>query len=253
MLTLGFTNIYYTLWNVEDPIEKNNFLCQSVQMVQTCSYIQNLSMDYSKALEKIKKRAGSDKFEIDLDLKGEYSFERVVSERSMYQEWQFTFGKLAGNDIRTCEDVWQLNRAVKEEKGERRKVYARRRLIELGELVRNPYRSESDGCYIRPERLKYLQEKSVGEQVTGHYYTDGERVTIALKRVNGFYYKSVYGNVYIEIYETVDGKPIKYKGSSPLDIGDEFITVIGTVEHGEYKGLPETRLKRMKMANKKAA
>lgn len=246
MYTLGFTTTYYTLWFVDEPTEKLNVYCSSKQIVQTCSYIQNLSTDYNKAIAKIHEKSNG-QYKIDLDLKGHSSFDRIISERSIFENWQFSFGMLAGMDIRACDDVWQLNRALSKEDNKRRRVYARCRLIELGELVRNTFANPGEDKYISPAHFKYLQEKRDQVQASGHYWTKGEKVTITLKRTGGVAYQTQYGKCWIDFYITDDGKVVKYKGSTPPDINEDFVTVSGTVEHSEYKGLPETRLKRIKI------
>jgi hypothetical protein len=42
---------------------------------------------------------------------------------------------MTGCEIPEATDIWQLTRAMHNESNPRRRVYARRRLIELGELV----------------------------------------------------------------------------------------------------------------------
>ena len=90
------------------------------------------------------------------------------------------------------------------------------------------------------------QEAAAKKAASGHHFENGKRVTVSIKKVGGTSYDTKYGTVFIREYMTEDGKLIKYKGGSPLNIGNEFETVIGTVEHGEYQGQPETRLKRIK-------
>lgn len=257
MLTLGFTSMYYTLWDVSEPKKKytagvtiNGVFTGSYYMVQECVYMQNLSMDYDAAITKIEKCSGG-KYSIDLDLKGKSSFTRNtgVAGNDM-PDYVFSFGQLAGQDIRTATDVWQLNRAMKQEIGGRRRAYARRRLIELGELVRSSFDGDN---YITPAHFRFLSEKAEKRRKSGHFFEHGSRVTLTLKRIGGICYDTQYGTVFIEEYITDDDKVVKYKGSSPLDIDEEFTEVVGTIEHSEYNGAPETRLKRMKMANKKAA
>jgi hypothetical protein len=52
MLTIGFTNIYYTLWEVSEPYETPIFY-KGVKVgsntKQHLCYIQNLSMDLDEA------------------------------------------------------------------------------------------------------------------------------------------------------------------------------------------------------------
>jgi hypothetical protein len=258
MLTLGFSSMYYTLWEVGEPQKRytsgatvNGVFTGSFYMEQQCTYMQNLSMDYDAAIEKINERSGG-KYSIDLDLKGKSSFTRNLgTDGNDMPEYVFSFGQLMGQDIRIATDVWHLKRAMKEERGGRRRVYARCRLIELGEIVRNTF-GEGDN-YITPAHFKYLSEKKEKLSKSGHFFTNGSRITLSLKRIGGGSYDTQFGTVFIEEYITNDDKVVKYKGSSPLDIEEDFIEVVGTVEHSEYNGNPETRLKRMKMANKQAA
>lgn len=258
MLTLGFSNMYYTLWEVGEPTKKytsgamvNGVFTGSFYMVQECVYLQNLSIDYDTAIQKIEQRSEG-KYSIDLDLKGNSTFTRNCGATGNdMPEYVFTFGRLAGQDIRIATDVYQLNRAMEREVGRRRRVYARRRLIEMGELIRNPF--GEGGNFVTPAHFKYLSEKAEKRSKSGHFFENGSRVTLVLKRIGGTSYDTHYGRVYIDEYITSDDKVIKYKGSSPVDINEEFVEVVGTVEHCEYNGQPETRLKRMKMANKKAA
>lgn len=257
MLTLGFSSMYYTLWEVGEPTKKytsgvvlNGVFTGSYYMVQECVYLQNLSMNYDTAVAKIEQRSDG-KYCIDLDMKGSSSFTRNTGlTGNDMPDYVFSFGQLAGQDIRTATDVWHLNRAMKEEVGRKRRVYARRRLIELSELVRNPFGGDN---YITPAHFKYLSDKAEKQGKSGHFFVNGSRITLTLKRIGGGSYDTQYGTVFIEEYLTSDDKVVKYKGSSPLDINDEFIEVVGTVEHSEYNGQPETRLKRMKTAIKKAA
>lgn len=258
MLTLGFSSMYYTLWEVGEPTKRytsgttiNGVFTGSFYMEQQCTYMQNLSIDYDAAIEKINERSGG-KYAIELDLKGKSSFTRNTgSEGNDMPDYVFSFGKLAGQDIRTATDIWQLKRTMKEERGGRRCVYARRRLIELGELVRSSFDGDN---YITPAHFRFLCDKAEKQNKSGHFFENGARIILAVKRMGGCSYDTQYGTVFIEEYLTSDDKIVKYKGSSPLDIDETlFVEIIGTVEHSEYNGVSETRLKRMKIVNKKAA
>lgn len=262
MLTLGFSSMYYTLWEVGEPQKRytsgatvNGVFTGSYYMEQKCTYLQNLSMDYDSAIAKIAEQSGG-KYGIDLDLRGHSTFVRNCgSDGNDMPDYVFTFGQLMGQDIRTATDIWQLKRAMKEERGGRRRAYARRRLIVLGELVRNTL-GEGDN-YITPSHFKYLSDKADKQSKSGYFFENGSRITLILKRIGGASWPVQFGYresmMYLEEYLTDAGQIVKYKGSSPLDINDDFVEVIGTVEHSEYNGLPETRLKRMKLATKKAA
>lgn len=256
MLTLGFSTQYYTLWEVSEPFKKygagivlNGVFTGDYTMVQNCDYIQNLSMDYDAAIAKITERSNG-KFNIDLELRGHYSFIRSGSQGNDMPDYVFSFGQLMGQDIRTATDVWQLKRAMKEERGARRKVYARRRLVDLGVLVKNTIGLEAgNDSFITTSHFRYVSEKLAKKSLSGHFYENGKRTTLSVKRIGGVSYDTQYGTVYIEEYLTDDGKIVKYKGSSPLrGIEDDFVSVVSTIEHSEYNGTPETRLKRPKFA-----
>lgn len=258
MYTLGFTNQFYTLWEVKEPQKKytsgfvlNGVFTGSFYWVQECNYVQNLSTDYDKAVDKMKERFG-DNFAIDLELRGQHSFVRQ-SDYTIYNDipdYVFSFGKLEGQDIRICNDVWQLTRAMKEERGKRRRVHARRRLIELGELVFNPWWKEGDEKYLTSTHFKKISDKKEEAKLNGHFFEDGKRITVSIKYIDGIGWPTEYGYMWIQKYVTEDGRMLKYKGTSPLEISDsEFIEVVGTVAHVTYNDAPETHLKRMKIKN----
>lgn len=252
MLTMGFTNVYYTLWEVDEPTERYNVYISSKEIVQHCCYIQNLSKDYAKALKKIEEKANGQKFKIDLELKGHYSFDRILYTElvELYEIWQFSFGRLAGLDIRTCEDVWQLNRAMREEKNIRRRLYARKRLIELGELIKNVYGPDfGSDKYIPTDQYRRIKEKLQESNMSGHFFTNGERICVTVKKLRSTCFDTQWGTTFIQILQLQDGRIVKYKGSSPIDFNesDQYLTIKATVEHGEYNGQIETRLKRPKI------
>lgn len=266
MLTLGFTNHFYTLWSVT----------QGLHVINYC-YCQNLSMDYDEAKRKIALLAGEAGYDEDLELRGSGSFTRTVRQVKAMAAWEFTFGKLTGMDIRTCDDVWQLRRAMREEVGGRRRVYARRRLLELNELVRydweerviNPERYEelvlTHGIdwnsetvetaydiirrkYTAPRHAAILESKKAEALASGHFFTDKQRLELKIKKIGGFSFDTAFGTTFVHKYLTEDGKLVKYMGGTPPDVPtDEYVTVAATVKHGNYKGVDETKLQRIKI------
>ncbi len=140
MKTIGFTTVYYTLWNVSEPFEKPVFYNGMKIGSQTCqnfTYCQNLSHD----LERAKAKLADQPYEIDLELRGHSSYTRVIGSNikdreNYYDQDCFSFGRMEGVKISECTDNWQLWRAYSDEKSPRRRVWARRRLIQLGELTR---------------------------------------------------------------------------------------------------------------------
>jgi hypothetical protein len=255
--TLGFTSKFYTLWEVGEPEKKyssgatiNGVFNGTFQWVQKCTYLQNLSTDFNKAVSKITELSKG-QFVTDLDLRGHSTFTRACGGGNDMPDHVFTFGQLMGKDIREATDVWQLRRAAKEETGKRRRAIARRRLIDLGALVRDTT-GLGDDKYITPTHFKYLLTCVAKNAGNGHHFENGKRITVAVRRVGGTSWTSQYGyrevQVYLVEYMTEDGKLLKYKGSSPLQISetDGLVNVTGTVQHGVYNGEPETRLLRMK-------
>lgn len=287
MLTLGFTNHYYTLWNVVTSIRYgrgevvNGVFNGERWQVTSYNYIQNLSMDFDAAVEKITTIAGDNKWEEDLSLRGEHgSFERTKRMIESMADWQFTFGKLTSCDIRVSTDVWQLTRAMNEEVGGRRRAYARRRLLELGELVRyewvekvfdqqlcdqywkdhggvitnenNPTHSmfvvDKKRNYATPRQVARFEAQKAERELSGHFFKDGERVTINIKQIDSFHFETAYGTTFICKYLTSDNKAVKYMGANPPDISTEhFVLVQATAKHSEYKGVAETKLQRIKI------
>jgi hypothetical protein len=271
MLTLGFTNQFYTLWNVTKEMVYSGGEVMNGKFNGTCweqtnnQFIKNLSIDYEKAVEKIKAYANDLDWNENLELRGvngSFSTRELVGDGDYHphhEDWEFTFGKFKGRDIREADDVWQLNRAMNEEKGGRRRVYARRRLIELGDLVRytwvdNRIDESSYGC----EELKFISivrnyatlrqiEKMELAKLSGLFYTNAEKVIINIKEIAAFHFEGQYGTTYVRKYITDDNKVVEYMGGNPLDISkNEFITIKATIKHDNYKG-GSTKLLRIKI------
>jgi len=261
MLTIGFTEKYYTLWNVGEPYEEKHYyngLCIGSTWKVTCSYIQNLSIDLEKAKEKAESRG---EYKMDLELRGHSSFVYTVKSDIKNREDYFThdcfsYGRMEGNLIKDCEDVYQLERAYREEKSLRRRVCARRRLIELGRLVRYVWNYEYNDVqirqnYIEPECVEGLEfNKIIDSLEKGHLFENGEKIELELKRIpsKSFSFDGSFGRTYIETYISKCGKLLKYMGGSPVSIKeDEFTKVKSTVKHSEYNGVKETKLIRIKV------
>lgn len=282
MLTIGFTNHYYTLWSVVD-VETWNPIYRVMYIVTHYNYRQNLSMDMEEAKKKIAEMAGDKGYDIDLDLRGDHGKYFTKTRIANLEPYKFSFGKLTGQDIRTSEDVWQLNRAVSQEANPRRKVYARRRLIELGEMVKFSYMERTkefrEGT---PEELKKLADEAgmcLGEftgsfgkehaftveifrtwcpkklyeykqrdKFKGHHFENGKRIDLKLKQIGKVReFEGMYGTSYLVALQDAEGRIYKYMGSTKPDINDEDFTACkATVKHEEYKGQKETKLQRIK-------
>lgn len=247
MKTIGFTNIYYTLWEVhpsyEEPIFYRGMQVGSSTRQQV-TYIQNLSKD----LEAAKSKLNGEAFEIDLELRGQHNFIRTLrsdikNREEYYEQDCFSFGMLEGSKFSEATDIWQLNRAMGDEKSDTRRGNAKNRLIQLGELV------EFNGNWITPKEVESAKQQAYLDSLEkGHFFNNGEKIEIVLKRIGGFSFDGGFGRVYIETYVTPDNKMLKYMGSSPPEIpSEEYAGVRATIKHDSYKGVAETKLQRIKI------
>lgn len=266
MNTIGFANIYYTLWEVGEPYEDKRYydgMCVGSTIKQHVVYVQNLSQDLDKAKEKL---AGSE-YKIDLELRGHSTFTRILSSNikdreEYYPHDCFSFGMMEGHPFATSTDLWQLNRAMLSEQSDTRRANAKKRLVELGELV------EYKGQWIKPSRIPEMEkEEYVKSLDKGHQFTNGQKVEIEIKPLESYDFSGKYGRTYVEVYATKCGKLVKYMGKSPLSFtktedGDikyvphtDWLKVQATIKHStrmsNLTGEPilETNLIRIKVLN----
>lgn len=154
--------------------------------------------------------------------------------------------------------IWQLERAMRQESTSRRKVYARRRLIELGALVRRDWIEkypihDANADFTAPIKYGEIKRKwmpkglakwhdTIGSK-KGLWYADKERVTLVVKELKTKMVDTDYGVMYIVNYEDQNGHVITYKGGSPLRIdGAETVAVKATIKHNRN----ETFIQRLK-------
>lgn len=227
--TIGFTNEYYTLWYVVETQEGERF----------CEYVQNLSTDLETAKAKVAEKF--EHYEVDLVLRGA---EQAIGNdgeaihQGKYADYEFHFGKLAGQDIRESEDVWQLNRARQFEFQETTREFAHKRMFEMGELHQiNDEWFTSDQIITKAEQVN---------EVNGWHLSQGDRPTLELTVKHTSWFETVYGASAIQIFRDADNRIYKYLGSSPIQAEKgEIVTAKGTIEHSNYNGVNETRLKRL--------
>ncbi len=247
--TIGFATQFYTLWEVHDPrtepVYYNGVKVGEVTK-QDVIYVQNLSTDIDKAKSKASDLCGT--YVMDLDLRGCSSFERTISSHIKNRDEYFpvdcfSFGMMEGLLFFTSDDVWQLERAMKQESNPRRRVLARRRLIDLGFITKH------DGRYINPSDIdEYDRIKWISGLVKAHHYLNGSKIELELMEVGAGSFNGNYGTTYIRSYATPDGKLLKYMGSSPIDVSDSyFVKVTATIKHDSYNGQDETKLLRIKI------
>lgn len=132
MLRIGFSNKYFTLWDVTTTTEFKNFDGLHLPYQKTYfHYLQNLSMDEKEAKRKAIFK-GVENFDVDTDLRGRNAsfyhtkelFSKIPSDKSYF----FEFGRLKGQKIQDCNDFdylfWFFN--------ESQNIHAKARLLENG-------------------------------------------------------------------------------------------------------------------------
>lgn len=120
----------------------------------------------------------------------------------------------------------------------RMQAIARRRLIQLGYIVRH------EGKWITKKQLRAIQKEQVKERGNAHYFEDGKRVKVHVAKELLYQGQGQYGTFFI--YRFVDqdtGDVYHYKGGEPMRF--ENAIIVGTVSHEEYKGAKQTNLKRI--------
>lgn len=240
MLTIGQANVYFTLWEVSEPFKEYTSATSFYWKVDYW-YRQNLSMNLEAAIAKLE----GGEYKIDLELRGSKSYS-VFDRNQLHNDasdTQFSFGKFEGREILTCDDIFQLGHFVK---------YKHKIQI-------NNNWNEIDGrtfdivnrTYTTPKQAAILEAKKLKEQTMDHYFNDGDKVVLKLKEIErfGFYQTFGYREQYTSIVTYLDeqGRGFKYMGSNPPSFigADEFVAVKGTVCHDEYRGVKETKLKRI--------
>lgn len=268
MKVIGFASQFYTLWNVGEFHQYETVNGQHIHVGTryTYNYIQNLSMDEGEAIRKVSERYGIKNPDVDESLRGisNKSFEKYIQKPMPFEV--FPFGKCKWMDIETSNDTYQLKRVYFDGGGQggniepksnkaRRMVLARRRLIQLGELVRYDNIGEKwDGENWIDLPLKYMTLRDFNQKLkvesSTYLHNDGEKVEISIQRVNSKSYETVYGTTYIVTYNDESGLEYIYKGSNPPYLkGDGFHKVKGTIKHNQYNGVKQTLIQRVKALN----
>lgn len=168
-------------------------------------------------------------------------------------------------DARDMKDVvWQLERAMRDESTARRKVYARRRLIELGELVRRDWiqkipvytenADESTAIAYCEKKVKWMPKglakwfTEIGDK-KGLFYTDKARVDLTIKELRHKLVDTAYGTMWIVTYADAEGRILTYKGSAyPGNHDNHPFEVKATIKHNRG----ETFLQRIKVTREYA-
>ena len=249
MLTIGFTNEYYTLWQVSEPY----LVYTDAHRYHTRTdhtYLQNLSKDFEKAKAKAKQIADGSEVKIDLDLRGKASFytdgatqfDRETYERDVVNSPVFYFGKYAGESISESTDESYLFYYLSETQN----THIRARLLELGYVEHKGELMTEDARDNMIEHQKYRD--LVDSLERGHHYSDGERIELDIMCVGSFSFDSKFSRCSVCSYATKDGKLVKYVGSTPPSISEhEYQSVKATVKHTYYDQQEETHIKRINL------
>ena len=232
-IVIGFADKYWTLWEVSDPYE--NFINATDYVIRIDhNYVQNLSYYLKEAEEKVRAKYPGRAYTVDSELRGIKSWtEQKPKQFSTLPKDVFPYGRLKGQPMMESDDVWQLFRVYRDENTEpRRRIYARKRLIELKELIKK------DHSYLTKEELIKRN----------HFYNDGEKVTLTLTLKDRFWFSTAYGKSCVQTFVDQDNQEFKYVGSSPVNmpIGDTA-RIKCEIEHVIYKDKPETNIKRPKL------
>ena len=228
---IGFAEKYYTLWSFNDDMTDGYF-------------VKNLSMDFDLAKSKV-----DGEYTIDLNQRGLSSWDSSGQDLRDAEDDEFSFGALRNDKIMEATDLWQLERAGKEETPGRQKI-AVKRLMQLGEYDFVPFRN---GYWTRAERDEIRESekelKRVASLKGGHHYSHGDKVELELKKLDSFWFEGSYGGCAVVTYESKDGKIFKYLGGRPTEeIGNEsFHKICATIKHSEYNHKDETKLLRIKV------
>lgn len=228
---IGFTTKYYTLWEVSDP-----------QLVHTSGgtfhkvyyqYIQNLSFDVDKARQKMVERYGDGNFSEDFDLRANRSFYLTtkVDVPNETIETKFQFGKYAGRDFNSVDDLnyklWYVRAASDDKKPQNL----------INELVQSGQLFDMDGELVTPneliERIHDAMDREV--YVRDLFHTEGEKVKLQLRVRNVGGIDTRFG--YMETVSMVDDSTNQIymiKGTNPGLSVDDVVFLRGTVKWENY-------------------
>ena len=265
---IGFSGTYYCLWSW---ITQTNYsMSGNGSYVATGGYtkyhyIKRISTD----IDKVKKLYPT--LSIDMGLHGKTW---VFTDNNFKNQVAFAYDvfpkgyKGVGTKIMESSEskhLWSLYLSSECGIG-RSKVYARKRLVELGLLV--PYKTfknvnimkyDYDLCreistgeiitirksYCTPELVAKLELQK--NMIKGHFLENGSRVKLMLKQVSSFSFDTQFGTCFVVEYKDAENRVFKYKGNKPpyFENKDCFTTINATIKHSNYKGQDETLIQRI--------
>jgi len=247
---IGFTNKYYTLWEVSNPYTKN-YGTYSVTKVDT-NYLQNLSFSLEEAQRKAKERYGIE-VGVDEELRGvcARSFSTEISRE--YNDTTFLFGKYTGGSFEEITDVdyklWYWRETKNSDKFSQK---LEDELISLGVLI-----PAFDELYTLTEFENVLDCKLVELEDElfphGHWGRGGEKVQLDGEVAAMGSISSRFGTMFTYRLRVGDVSYLLTSGSPlPIEVG-QFVSVSGTTKLVDFwsdwhdKRVVRTELKRVKL------
>ena len=258
-LAIGFTNVYYTLWNVRiDGVydDKGNLIGNNI----TSTYLKNLSKDKDQAIAKAKELGATDLVP-DNSLKGYKNFtyyqpteeekqrkkdleKQQELDRKENIKTKFIEGKYSGKTFEEVNEIdadylwWYFSQLYEEDDYNKDS-----KLIKS--VLRNKFK------WIR-EKDDELRRRNKFEN--GKYFEEKEKVEVSVEVLYSESWEGRYGTAfkYRLGYET--DKELIYLGSKDLGLkkGD-IVTLKGTIKHKQYgTDMYETRIQRVKVVEEKS-
>lgn len=239
----GARNMMYTLWTY-------NVGSQYVKPL----FIKNLSTSKEEALkEAMEFSENSGRIFLDESADELKPIKRV----NKWTESMVTFGKNRGIELSECDDKFILWVA----KGcplfdNKEQVWANhyfggenfQKIAQTIAVEKNLGVIENDKFYTNDHYAKLkAKREQLSSLITGHHYSDGERIELNLKLINEISYESVFGIVRIYKFIDQENKVYTYKGNKQLFLEkNQDFKCKATIKHDEYKGEKTTYIQRIK-------
>lgn len=243
--TIGFTNKYYTLWEVSDPY--HTFEGMYTVIRQDTTYIQNLSFDLNEAQEKAIERYGH-KLPVDEGLRGRTrSFSTVLSRKA--NPTLFLFGKYKGQQFVDVNDIdyklwyWSVTKGTDKESD-----VLIKELMHAGAVL--PFKDEWLTLDEFEGKIDTMLD-ALNEALfpTGFFGKEGERTNVYGEVLESRHMNTMYGRMFIYRIATDEGSYFITGSPQDINVGD-YVEATGRIKwvsfwstyHG--KQIERTELKR---------
>jgi hypothetical protein len=247
---IGFTNKYYTLWEVSNPY-KVDYDTYSVTKVDT-TYLQNLSFSLDEAIRKVKELYGHE-VEVDEQLRGVSARSFSTEIKREYTDSAFLFGKYTGGSFEEITDIdyklWYWKETKNTGKFSQK---LEDELVGLGVLF--PFQNElytlDDFERIVDSNLSKLEDDLFPH---GHWGNGGEKVQLDGQITSTGSINSRYGTMFTYRLRVGEVSYLITSGSElPIEVG-QSVSVAGTTKlvdfWSDWHGVRvvRTELKRVKL------